>query len=217
MNRLKRWVGPAVLMAALLALAVPAMASASSFGMEQEGKPLPVGTKVTLSATSPVQFTMKYGTYSCESWVFNTELAEDSAGVREIFTTGGVETLKPTTMGFRIVRSGYAQTGECRSASYSFPVPSLIMDEFVLNKKIQKKLPSEQWVGATAPLSMEFQIAGHYCSFASPALPFHYVFGTSTVTLKEAKFPGPLDFCGAESSLSGSFTVSANGKPVILN
>jgi hypothetical protein len=219
MNRLKRWVAPAMLVIALSALAAPAMASASSYGMEQEGKPLPLKSEITLASSSVTLETSKYGNLSCEPWTLYQTLTENTEGTLEVVKFGKNEILRPTTIGFTTTsnsKQGNAGSGCHVPSGATVAIEALTLHSLVSTQGTTHKTSSEKWHGgATANLTFVQRVGTFVCTFFTSE-PMTYVRGASTLEASSMHLEASPKTCGT-AALNASFAVSANGKPVILN
>jgi hypothetical protein len=213
MRRVKWWIAPALVVGALLALAVPSMASPVLFGMEQDGKAVPVGTQITSSSQGVVTVSStKWSNFFCRSWNIVGTLAANESGTNQTIKKGELEQYVGVTPSFRVT-GARGTSGSCETVGRNAPVTNLIVNEL---KTRQSKYTENGKVGTgTAALSLVITSPVGECKLSSPEVPFTYSRGSSLVTIDSAPL-SETSQCG-KTSLSGSFLVSANGKPIVLN
>jgi hypothetical protein len=178
----------AMVAGALVAFAIPAMASASSL-TQPAGTLVPVGSVVTAVSTNAKMKT-SLGTLTCEKWTVNTQVTKNSGS--------GTVTA---------VQSGAGTTSVCKLGS-----SGLIFTNVKFNS-----LSVTSPTAGSANFSYEIDFSGLTCKYASTsgATPVTYTSGGSSIHVGGPLTATPAS-CGT-STFEADFALSRTASPVIID
>jgi len=181
--------GPLATAIAVLAFAVPALASAST-GVKQGGSLLSPGT-VLEGVSTNTTMTTTLGTLKCASVSVSAELSKNNAAE-----------------GFEAVGNGETSTSTCVLGSTSFTVKNIILNKLTSG-------PSESGKGKVI-FSFEMLLSSSLtCKYATTGASFTYPVEGSNLRLTNVPLTATPAACG-EAKLSGLFSQTAGGSAVAI-
>jgi hypothetical protein len=203
MNRLKQWSVFPLALIAMAGFAPSAMANELP-GLEQEGKPLPVGALVELRATAPFTIqSVKLGNLACHVEFFQAEVVRNETS--------------PKFPYFKATKGGTQSGGWCERAGARtriFGTEFLQLEATGRVSEITHEAPAAAWLG----FDMELSPGGVVCDYYSPTpMSWSFVPGTSSIKLNSSLMEVTPVACGKVNHVLSEYSVFSGGKPVIIN
>ena len=175
---------------AVLAFAVPAMASAAPSVTSKAGTLAPVGTIITGTSTN-TELSTNLGTLKCEKLIVKGKITENSGS------------------SVKVTKEGEGTTSGCKVGTEALTWTDLTL----LN--ITSTVDKSGTVGLHFVMDLPGDVT---CTYEGAAVPFTYTSGSDTITISGNLKPTPAA-CGAEAKtkFTGSYTLTIGSTPVILD
>jgi hypothetical protein len=200
MKRLKLLLAIPIALVAMAGCVPSAMANELP-GLEQEGKPLTPGHILELKSTSGFHINNpKLGSLEC--WRASLE---GQVGINEA---------RPKFPYFWISEGGVQEIKTCQRAGAEFRVENIHLAEIVSTGPVS---PKTNEAPASGFLSFDMLLGSVVCHYSGNAMNWSFVPGSSALTLNPSTMSVTPVACGEKQSVWAAFSLSSEGKPVIVN